>query len=57
MIKTRELCKFAPVVIVLLFGLGEVERHMVIERTQEFFNRRRETDGNLGGRPKTNEEK
>ena len=57
MINTRALGKFAPIVIGLLSGLGEVERQMVIERTQESLNHRRETGGNLGGRPKTNDEK
>ena len=57
MINTRALEKFAPIVIGLLSGLGEVERQMAIERTQESINHRRETGGNLGGRPKTNNEK
>ena len=57
MINTRALGKFAPIVIGLLSGIGEVERQMVIERTQESINHRRETGGNLGGRPKTNNEK
>ena len=57
MINTRALGKFAPIVIGLLSGLGEVERQMVIERTQESINYRKETGGNLGGRPKTNTEK
>ena len=57
LINTRALAKFAPIVIGLLSGLGEVERQMVIERTQESINHRRETGGNLGGRPKTNNEK
>ena len=57
MINTRALGKFAPIVIGLLSGLGEVERQMVIERTQESINHRRKTGGNLGGRPKTNNEK
>ena len=57
MINTRALGKFAPIVIGLLSGLGEVERQMVIERTQESINHRRETGGNLGGRPKINNEK
>ena len=57
LINTRALGKFAPIVIGLLSGLGEVERQMVIERTQESINHRRETGGNLGGRPKTNNEK
>ena len=57
LINTRALGKFAPIVIGLLSGLGEVERQMVIERTQEAINHRKETGGNLGGRPKTNNEK
>jgi len=57
LINTRALGKFAPIVIGLLSGLGEVERQMVIERTQDSINHRRETGGNLGGRPKTNNEK
>ena len=57
LINTRALGKFAPIVIGLLAGLGEVERQMVIERTQESIKHRRETGGNLGGRPKTNNEK
>jgi len=57
MINTRALGKFAPIVIGLLSGLGEVERQMVIEKTQESINHRRETGGNLGGRPKTNNAK
>ena len=57
MIDTRALGKFARIVIGLLSGLGEVERQMVIERTQESINHRKERGGNLGGRPKTNNEK
>ena len=57
MINTRALGKFAPIVIGLLSGIGEVERQMVIERNQESINYRKETGGNLGGRPKTNNEK
>ena len=57
MINTRALGKFAPIVIGLLRGLGQVERQMAIERSQESINHRRETGGNLGGRPKTNNEK
>ncbi len=57
MINTRALGKLAPIVIGLLSGLGEVERQMMIERTQESINQRRETGGNLGGRPKTNDVK
>ena len=57
MINTRALGKLAPIVIGLLSGLGEVERQMVIERTQESIQHRKDTGGNLGGRPKTNNEK
>ena len=57
MINTRALGKFAPIVIGLLSGIGDVEHQMVIERTQESIDHRRETGGNLGGRPKTNNEK
>ena len=49
MINSRALGKFALIVIGLLSGLGEVERQMVIDRTQESINHRRETGGNLGG--------
>ena len=57
MINTRELGKFAPIVIGLLSGLGEVEKQMMIERTQESIKHRKETGGNLGGRPKTNNQR
>ena len=57
MIDTRALGKFARIVIGLLSGIGEVERQMVIERTQASIKHRKETGGNLGGRPKTNNEK
>ena len=57
LINTRALGNLAPIVIGLLSGIGEVERQRVIERTQESINHRRETGGNLGGRPKTNKEK
>ena len=57
MINTRALGKFAPLLIRLLAGLGEVERQMIIEKSQQSINYRKETGGNLGGRPKTNSEK
>ena len=57
MINTRALGDFAPLLIGLLSGLGEVERKMIIERTQESINYRKETGDNVGGRPKTNNEK
>ena len=41
----------APLVIGLLTGLAEVERSMIVERTQESVEHRRKTGGNLGGRP------
>ena len=56
-INTRSLGNLASIVIGLLSGLGEVDKQVVIERTQESINHRRETGGNLGGRPKTNNEK
>ena len=56
-INTRALGNLAPVVIGLLSGLGEVERQMVKERIQESINYRKEKGGNLGGRPKTDNEK
>ena len=57
MINTRALGKFAPIVIGLLSGLAEVERQMIIERTNESIEYRKANDGNLGGRPKTNDKK
>ena len=57
LINTRALGNFASIIIGLISGLAEVERQMVIERTQESINHRREKGGNLGGRPKTNNEK
>ncbi len=56
-INTRALGKFAPSMIGLLSGLCEIERQKIIARTQESINYRKETGGNLGGRPKTNNEK
>ena len=57
LINTRGLGSFAPVLIGLLTGLSEVERTLIQERTKESIAFRRETGGNLGGRPKTNEAK
>ena len=57
LVNTRALWKFAPVLIGLLTGLNEVEREMTRERTPESVQHRRETGGNIGGRPKTNEAK
>ena len=57
LVNTRGLGKFAPVLIGLLSGLAEVERSLIQERTLESIQHRRETGGNLGGRPKTNQAK
>ena len=57
LINTRGLGKFAPVLIGLLSGLAEVERSLTRERTIESIQHRKETGGNLGGRPKTNSAK
>ncbi len=38
----------------LLSGLIEIERLKIIARTQESLNYRKETGGNLGKRPKSN---
>ena len=57
LINTRGLGSFAPVLIGLLTGLSEVERTLIQERTKESIAFRRETGGNLGGRPKTNQAK
>ena len=57
LINTRAFGKLAPIAFGLLSGLSEIDHQMVIERTQESIKNRRETGGNLGGRPKTNNEK
>ena len=38
-------------------GLSEVERSLIQERTRESVEHRRQTGGNLGGRPKTSDKK
>ena len=53
LVNTAALGKFAPILIGLLSGLAEVERSLIQERTRESVQYRRETGGNLGGRPKT----
>ena len=53
LVDTKCLGKFAPVLIGLLTGLNSVEREQVRERNLESIQHRRETGGNLGGRPKT----
>ncbi len=57
LINTRAFGNLAPIAFGLLNGLSEIEHYMVIERVQESIKNRRETGGNLGGRPKTNNEK
>ena len=56
-VNTEAMGKFAPVLIGLLTGLNEVERELTQERTLASIAYRRQTGGNLGGRPKTNNEK
>jgi len=55
LINTRGLGKFAPVLIGFLSGLAEVERSLTRERTLVSIQHRKETGGNLGGRPKTSQ--
>jgi len=57
LINTRGLGDFANVLIGFLLGLSELERSLIQERTLESVQHRIETGGNLGGRPKTNNEK
>ena len=57
MINTIALCKFAPLLINLLSGIGEVECQRIIERTQKSINYKKATGENLGKRPKTSHEK
>ena len=57
LVNTKGLGNFAPVLIGLLSGLAEVERSLTQERTLESIQHCRENGGNLGGRPKTNQEK
>ena len=57
MIDTRGLGKFAPILIGLLSGLGEVERSMIAERKKDSLDYRRSIGASLGGRPKTNKAK
>ena len=53
LVNTAGLGQFAPILIGLLSGLAEVERSLIQERTRESVAYRRQTGGNLGGRPKT----
>ena len=57
LVSTKGMGKFAPILIGLLSGLAEVERSLIQERTLESIAYRKETGGNLGGRPKTNQKK
>ena len=57
LISTRDLGQFAPILIGLLSGLGEVERNMLDERRKESLAYRRSIGQSLGGRPKTNKAK
>jgi len=57
LIDTRGLGKFAPILIGLLSGLGEVERSMIAERKKDSLDYRRSIGASLGGRPKTNKAK
>lgn len=52
LIDTEALGKMAPLVVGLLTGLAEVERNLINERICESIEYRRETGGNIGGRPK-----
>lgn len=53
LVNTSQMGKFAPLLIGLLSGLAEIERSLIQERTRESVEYRRQTGGNLGGRPKT----
>ena len=57
LVNTSALGQFAPILIGLLSGLAEVERSLIKERTRESVEYRRQTGGNLGGRPKTSPKK
>lgn len=57
LINTRAFGKLAPTAFGLLSGLSEIEHHIVTQRVKESIKNRRESGGNLGGRPKTNNEK
>lgn len=57
LVSTKGMGQFAPVLIGLLTGIAEVERSLAYERTMSSIAYRRETNGNLGGRPKTSAKK
>lgn len=51
LLNTKALGKMAPLVVGLLTGLAEVERSLIRERTLASIEHRRQTGGDLGGRP------
>ena len=57
LVNTEALGKFAPILIGLLTGLNEVERDLIQERVNASIEHRRNTGGDLGGRPKTSDKK
>tara|TARA_B100000212_G_scaffold37132_1_gene24074 strand:- start:21 stop:617 length:597 start_codon:yes stop_codon:yes gene_type:complete len=57
LVNTEALGKFAPILIGLLTGLNEVERDLIQERVNASVEHRRNTGGDLGGRPKTSDKK
>ena len=57
LINTRELGNISHVLIGFLLGFSQLERSIIQERKIESIEQRRETGGNLGGRPKTSNEK
>ena len=57
LVNTEALGKFAPILIGLLTGLNEVERDLIQERVNASVEHRRNTGGDLGGRPKTSNKK
>ena len=57
LINTRDFGELANALTSFLLGLSGLQRSLIQERTLESIQHRRETGGNLGGRPKTNNEK
>ena len=49
--------RMAPLVIGLLTGLNEVERELTRDRVNASIAQRRQTNGNLGVKPKTSDKK
>jgi len=56
-VDTRQLGNLGPIIVGLLSALGEVKRQIIIEKTQESVNNRKEKGKSLGGRPKIKKEK